>query len=106
LIFKSTIIQNREKIMMTHLTKQHSARTSTDKLTDTSLFLFKAQNGEIPLATLENVTLDKREVSLLLSRELLFWYSAAQGAKMTGVAAFFYELHQTLMASAKNPTKA
>jgi hypothetical protein len=88
--------------MTMHFTKQNSTRTSSDKLTDTSLFLLKAQNGDIPLATLENVALDKGEVSLLLSRELLFWYSAAEGAKMKGLAALFYELRLTLIATTKH----
>jgi hypothetical protein len=76
--------------MTIHFTKQRSFRPSSDKLTQTSLFLAKALNGEIPTATLENIVLDQREVSLFLVRELMFWYSA-----------LFYELQKCLLASTK-----
>jgi hypothetical protein len=88
--------------MTMHFTKQSGFRAATNKLTDTSMLLIKAQSGEIPVAVLGKVELDQREVSLFLGRELLFWYSAAEGAKMKWLAMLFYELHKSLLASTKS----
>jgi hypothetical protein len=92
----------RKSIMSIYFAKQRSFPAAGSKLTDTSLFLIKAQSGEIPIAALEKVELDQREVSLFLARELLFWYSAAEGAKMSLMAALFYELHRSLLSSTKH----
>jgi hypothetical protein len=92
----------KEETMTMHFTKQRSFRPAAEQLTETSLYLVKAQNGEIPIATLENIKLDQKEVSLFLAREMVFWYSAAEGAKMHLVATLFYELHKSLLASTKS----
>jgi hypothetical protein len=85
--------------MTIHLTKQPKAQTAGQQLNDTTVFLARARNGEIPVTALRNIRLDQREVSAFLSKELLFWSSAAEGAKMQLVSILFSELHKSLLAN-------
>jgi hypothetical protein len=68
---------------------------------DSLALLVKAQNGEIPLASLHKFDLDQNEVAIFLARELLFLHSAAECAKMNSLAILFYELHTSLIDVAK-----
>lgn len=67
---------------------------------DSLALLARAQMGEIPLAALQNLNLNKEEVAFFLARELLFLHSAAEGAKMHSLAVLFYELHASLIDTA------
>jgi hypothetical protein len=75
--------------------------STADTALDTSTLLEKAQTGQIPVMALRKFALDQREVSMFLARELLFLHSAAEGAKMQGLAVMLYELHASLVEKVK-----
>jgi hypothetical protein len=90
------------KKMTIHLTRRPKAQSQNHPCNETAAFLAKAKNGELPAVALENIRLDRGEVSRFLSRELLLWSSAAEGAKMHLVSTLFNELHKSLNENAKH----
>jgi hypothetical protein len=88
--------------MTIHFAKRPTVQFTNKPFNDTAGFLAKARNGEIPVAALENIKLDKQELSLILSKELLVWSSAAEGAEMHLVSVLFSELHKSLVETTKH----
>ncbi len=68
-------------------------------VSDTSKNLSAALNGQIPVAALGSLPLDKVEVMLFLTRELNFWCAAAKGANFEFLAVLFDELQTALLKS-------
>jgi hypothetical protein len=68
---------------------------------ETSRAIASALNGQIPVAALEKLHLDKAETNRFLARELLFWHSIAMGAGMSSLAVLFDTLHVALLDKSK-----
>jgi hypothetical protein len=62
----------------------------------TASWLSKAQSGEIPVAFLEKVSLDRDDVVEFLASNIPILKSSAKGAGLNTLAMFFDELQQAL----------
>lgn len=92
--------------MKNQIMSSYISEPANNDLTDTSTLLEMAKMGNIPVEALSKMKLNQTEVSQFLARELLIWHSAAEGAKMQLLSTLFYELHISLLESAKTSKRA